>query len=414
MRRIVFYSWQSDLPSRGNRGLIGDALERAIRAIANDEAASLEPVLDRDTAGLGGTPDIAHSILAKISAADVFVADVSIVSEGTRRPSPNPNVLVELGYAAAELGWENIVLVQNTAFGGPELLPFDLRGRRVVTYALTAEDAPAEARGLLQGRFEGALRETLSTGAGSGLPSGRDAKLWWGTWRNRIGETFLQTLFIREVGPSGFLFDLTVAHGAHSGHITAYARVTSQDVAYCRLPNGPYQPDGELMFRRESSTAGRSVVIEEIASCSYYGGMRAHFGGRLTREFEPWFDAGYLNELEIARMYSLLGPRLATMRTCTSDVGPHDNADADLAGVRVYRGGVAGLYTSMGSLLMIATDGRMWAAFTDENMLRYFTNVPEYRTRIPMTIETWRQPFADYEIVFCEPVAVVQSSEYER
>lgn len=359
MRRVVFYSWQSDLPSRGNRNLINDALERAIRSIAADDDATLEPVLDRDTANLEGTPDIAHSILAKISAADVFVADISIVIAGSSRPSPNPNVLIELGYAAAELGWENVILIQNTTFGGPELLPFDLRGRRVITYSLDAETAPAEPRGLLQGRLEGALRSTLIPSATSSLPGGRDAKLWWGVWKNLIGEFLDQTLFVREVGPSGFLFDLSVSHGAHSGYITAYARVMSQDLAYCRLSNGPGQPDGELMFRRDVTDGGRMVVIEEISRCSYYGGMRAHFGGRLTREYEPWFDAGCLNELEMARLYSLVGSHLNTMRLCSSDMGPHENTDDDLIGVRAYRGGVAGLYASMGSLLMVADDGRM-------------------------------------------------------
>lgn len=407
MRRVVFYSWQSDLPSRGNRGFINDALARAIKSIAADDDAALEPVLDRDTANVEGTPDIAHSILAKISAADVFVADVSIVNTGSSRPSPNPNVLVELGYAAAELGWENVILVQNTAFGGPELLPFDLRGRRVITYSLDAETAPAEPRGLLQGRLEGSLRSALSPSAASGLPSGRDAKLWWGVWRNRIGDFWDQALFVREVGPSGFLFDLSVSQGAHSGHITAYARVMSQDLAYCRLPNGPGQPDGELMFRRDLTDGGRVVVIEEIARCSYYGGMRADFGGRLTREYEPWFDAGCLNELEMARLYSLVGTRLDTMRLCSSDMGAHENIDDELVGVRAYRGGVAGLYASMGSLLMVGNDGRMWAAFTDDNILRYFTNVPDYRARLPHTIEEWRRPFGEIEVVFCEAVEVV-------
>lgn len=407
MRRVVFYSWQSDLPSRGNRGLINDALERAIRSIAADDDAALEPVLDRDTANLDGAPDIVHSILAKISAADVFVADVSIVNAGSSRPSPNPNVLIELGYAAAELGWENVILIQNTAFGGPDLLPFDLRGRRVITYSLDAETVPAETRGLLQGRLEGALRSTLSPSAASGLPSGRDAKLWWGVWSNRIGEFLEQTLFVREVGPSGFLFDLSVLHGAHSGYITAYARVMSQDLAYCRLPNGTGQPDGELMFRREVTDGGRVVVIEEISRCSYYGGMRANFGGRLTREYEPWFDAGCLNELEMARLYSLVGSRLNTMRLCSSDIGPHENTDDDLIGTRAYRGGVAGLYASMGSLLMVADDGRMWAAFTDDNLLRYFTNVPDYRARLPRTIEEWRRDFGEIEVVYCENVEVV-------
>jgi hypothetical protein len=410
MKRTVFYSWQSDLPSTGNRNLIEDALKRAIRAIARDADSLIEPVLDRDTANVAGTPDIAQSILTKISATDVFVADVSIVSAGTPRPSPNPNVLVELGYAVAELGWDNVVLVQNTAFGGPEALPFDLRGRRVVTYTLTEGSERAEARGLLQGRLENALRAALDAGLTGNLPSGREAKLWWGTWRVSVGEFFSKTLFVREVGPSGFLFDLEVYHGAHQGQITAFARIVSHDLAYCRASNGPDQRDGELVFRRRMADGRRIIDIEEATPCAYHRGMRAHFGGTLVREREPWFDAGYLNELEMARLYGLLGEHLDKMRSCTGDIGQRDNLDSELD-ARVYWGGIAGLYTSMESVVMVTQSGKMWAAYIDNDVVRYFTNVPEYRQTLPKTIQEWRSRFADKQVAYCESVAVVPSRQ---
>ena len=62
MRRIIFYSWQSDIPSRLNRNIIEDALNRALKAIRRDETESLEPVLDRDTSGVPGSPSISDTI----------------------------------------------------------------------------------------------------------------------------------------------------------------------------------------------------------------------------------------------------------------------------------------------------------------------------------------------------------------
>lgn len=258
MKRTVFYSWQSDLAGRGNRSLIEESLKRAIRAIARDEDAGVEPVLDRDTANLTGSPDIAQSILAKIATADVFVADVSIINGGgPGRPTPNPNVLIELGYAVAELGWDNVVLVMNSAYGGPESLPFDLRGRRIVVYKMREDGVVAEARALLQGRLEACLRDALRTGLAQNLPTGQDAPLWWGKWRFEPTSTAGGTLFIREVGPGGFLFDLEVFNGAHSGQITSFARILSADIAYCRVSNGPDDPDGELVFRRGWRQGGK-------------------------------------------------------------------------------------------------------------------------------------------------------------
>src|SRR5438876_9492524 len=95
----LFYSWQSDLPNATNRSLILDALERAAKRIRTDDSVTVEPVLDRDTQNVPGAPDIAHTIFQKIEKAAAFVADVSIINAGIGRPTPNPNVLIELGYA---------------------------------------------------------------------------------------------------------------------------------------------------------------------------------------------------------------------------------------------------------------------------------------------------------------------------
>mgnify|MGYP003864197605 CR=1 FL=1 len=101
MRRVIFYSWQSDLPNPTNRGFIQDALENVATAIASDNTVAVEPVVDRDTQGVAGAPDIASTIFAKITAADVFVADISIISHPKDgRATPNPNVLIELGAEA--------------------------------------------------------------------------------------------------------------------------------------------------------------------------------------------------------------------------------------------------------------------------------------------------------------------------
>lgn len=56
------------------------------------------------------------------------MADVSITGRGEKRPTPNPNVLIELGYAFKALGHERVILVFNRAFGKIEELPPTLSG----------------------------------------------------------------------------------------------------------------------------------------------------------------------------------------------------------------------------------------------------------------------------------------------
>ncbi|MBI1903658.1 MAG: hypothetical protein HYS13_21355 [Planctomycetia bacterium] len=146
----VFYSWQSDLPNSTNRSFIEDCLERAIKELRADEHLKLDPCLDRDTSGVPGSPDIAATIFEKIKAADIFVGDVSFINqEATRRRTPNPNVLVELGYAACSLGWHRIICVFNRATGSINELPFDIRQRRVRNFELTEGQDKAEQRKIL-------------------------------------------------------------------------------------------------------------------------------------------------------------------------------------------------------------------------------------------------------------------------
>lgn len=150
MKRTVFYSWQSDLPNSTNRGFIERVLENVAKSLGADGALGIEPVIDRDTAGVPGAPDIAGTILAKIDKADIFVCDVSIINSGDQgRLTPNPNVLIELGYAMRAMGPNRIVMVMNEAYGGLKELPFDLRSRRVLTFRLVkdaVEKAPVRQR----------------------------------------------------------------------------------------------------------------------------------------------------------------------------------------------------------------------------------------------------------------------------
>jgi hypothetical protein len=131
----VFYSWQSDTRPAGNRTLIHNALETAIADLRGFGNPKLDLVLDRDTVGVTGSPDISSTIFAKINASAAVVADVTLVDDKSeKRRFPNPNVLIELGYAIKSIGLSRVVMVQNTFFGEVEDLPFDLRGKRILTY----------------------------------------------------------------------------------------------------------------------------------------------------------------------------------------------------------------------------------------------------------------------------------------
>jgi hypothetical protein len=154
MATTVFYSWQSDHPNKTNRTFIEEALESALRKISLDgeiqEAQRDEQLtLDKDTKGIPGIPPIADVIFDKISVATVFVPDLSFVgSTDGGRLLPNPNVLIEYGWALSALGRSRIAPVVNVAFGpvNAETLPFDMRHlRHPILYELEV-DTPPEKR----------------------------------------------------------------------------------------------------------------------------------------------------------------------------------------------------------------------------------------------------------------------------
>ncbi|MGO9421163.1 hypothetical protein [Roseiarcus sp.] len=167
----VFWSWQSDRPAKYCRNVIQDALGRALTALSDELELdpSEGPELDHDTKDEAGMSAIADTIFRKIEEAGVFVGDITSAgrSDGGRE-LPNPNVLIELGWAWAHHSHENIILVANKAYGPKnyEQLPFDVRHRRAAILYLVpkgADDARIEQATIeLSEHLREALRKSLA------------------------------------------------------------------------------------------------------------------------------------------------------------------------------------------------------------------------------------------------------------
>lgn len=234
-RLTVFYSWQSDTPARWNREFIEKALRAALDQLKAD--LTLEPALrdsivglDKDTAGVAGSPPIAQTILNKIEMCTVFVADLTFVGESLKslrridrqkRLLPNPNVLLEYGYALQARGHERLIAVMNTAFGTPanENLPFDLRHVRwPITFALSAAENAGEAAVL------GELTTALA----------KELRLILAAQRDVPDERFLPHPSTTD--PSSFFTSAEelVAEGPF-GHSIEVSSVPNQGRAYLRL-----------------------------------------------------------------------------------------------------------------------------------------------------------------------------------
>ena len=149
------------------------------------ERASREALhLDHDRQGVPGSPDLAPTIFAKIAAAAVFIADVTLVGSvdrpedekgpGGAKRLVNSNVAIEYGYALRSLGDIAILMVQNTYYGNREALPFDLKHKAgPIQYHLApnaTKDNVAKEAGKLRSQFIAALRPYLGRTQATGVP----------------------------------------------------------------------------------------------------------------------------------------------------------------------------------------------------------------------------------------------------
>lgn len=169
MAETVFYAWQSDRSQKLHRYLIRDAATAACKRITEDPTNTWELKLDEATLGAPGMCDIPNTILEKISDCSVFLGDLTFVGRldgGDEELTSNPNVLFELGFAAASIGFDRIVGVMNVVHGQPERQMFDVKRRWAVRYE-AAESADAQSlkkigAGLSK-EIEAAIRTILAT-----------------------------------------------------------------------------------------------------------------------------------------------------------------------------------------------------------------------------------------------------------
>ena len=140
---VVFYSWMSDRPKEQNI--------KFIRKVLADDCKKLEKKLgikisiDSDSRGEDGSKSINENVLKKIATCDLFVGDITPVYPRQSwqlwlKPTPNPNVMYELGFAVSSLGWNRCIMVWNSRYGNLSKAPFDIRNHITVTYEKGKQD----------------------------------------------------------------------------------------------------------------------------------------------------------------------------------------------------------------------------------------------------------------------------------
>ncbi len=118
----------------------------------------------------------------------------------------------------------------------------------------------------------------------------------------------------------------------------------------------------------------------------------------------------FANATQERAFNKLVGPHREAFEDCFQLIS--EAADLDGFGARVRSGGVRGLFTSMEGIIMVNDRGQVWAAVIDNQVVRYFTNVDEWRAKLPKTIEKWRERFASLKVIYMQNQAPVPGSPW--
>lgn len=154
----IFYSWQCDSDKKFNRNFIENCLSNAINRI--NKVIDYTLILDKNTIGESGSPDIVNVILNKIDMAIGFVADITPIVCLKEKYLSNSNVMLELGYALSSLSDERVILICNTSKCRLNDLPFDFGLKRIVSYEYDEESDANKAKNQKE-KLENTLYEAI-------------------------------------------------------------------------------------------------------------------------------------------------------------------------------------------------------------------------------------------------------------
>lgn len=134
----LFFSWQSD--DKKSREILTAALNKAVDTLSVN---GIQIDIDYSTLGESGMPNIDQTILRKIDSCDIFLADITPVNNYQQtlgngqiviKEVPNPNVLLELGYAMSALGVEYVIVVAHQGTWIPSNMPFDINHHAIYSF----------------------------------------------------------------------------------------------------------------------------------------------------------------------------------------------------------------------------------------------------------------------------------------
>jgi hypothetical protein len=224
-------------------------------------------------------------------------------------------------------------------------------------------------------------------------------RLWLGKWERRRWQNDA-SLEITNIQNDSIKFSLSASSGGHTGELEGMAIVNGHLAIFSNR-----EESGTCLIQFKLIGDSTIVIDQKRGYCfagmgvTYDGDYKSSKGLPEAEPTENLISLGIFKTKKDDSIFkALVGNSYALFVNSTQLTSEDDDLDSLNAAVR--SSGVRGLFTSVENIIMTDSLNNIWAAVIDDNKVYYFTNKKEYKERLPKTIDSWRQRFRGYPIIY--------------
>ena len=240
----------------------------------------------------------------------------------------------------------------------------------------------------------------------SETPPPANVAAWAGNWHlNEIWDN--GTLMIGNLSQDSFDFALTIVRSSHTGSIEGRAAISGNKARFNRKEFED-QPC-VLVFELKDDL----IEIEQPSTnfdCGF--GARAYASGNYDRKnlikkatlgVGTGEDAVFPSQVLHDTFKSLAGDEMYELFAFNMQ---EKEIEKKANGLTVVTGAIPGLFRTNDAVIVFDKKGVIWAATldvdetTNESLVRYFTNDAASKRKLPPEIQSWREGFKDYRLIY--------------
>jgi hypothetical protein len=238
------------------------------------------------------------------------------------------------------------------------------------------------------------------------IPPPADVAAWADNWHlNEVWDN--GTLMIGNVSQDSFDFALTIVRGSHTGAIEGRAVISGNKARFSRKEFE--EKPCVLLFERIDDR----IELKQPSSnfeCGF--GARAYAGGtyerrNLIKKASLAVGTGEGSVFPTQELHdafkSLVGEKMYDLFAFNMQ---QTETEKKQNGRTSVTGAIPGLFRTNEAVIVFDKTGLIWAATldvdetTNESLVRYFTNDPASKRQLPPEIQSWREGFKDYRLIY--------------